>query len=53
MRTIFRTLTIVVVAAMLAGCNASKRIVYNFNKDEVVKSIVGDGQIRIKPHDRL
>lgn len=46
-------MTIVVVAAMLAGCNASKRIVYNFNKDEVVKSIVGDGQIRIKPHDRL
>jgi polysaccharide export outer membrane protein len=53
MRTIFRTLTIVVVAAMLASCNASKRIVYNFNKDEVVKAIVGDGQIRIKPHDRL
>lgn len=53
MKRSLKTLTIVALAIALAGCNASKRIVYNFNKDEAIKSIVGDGQIRIKPHDRL
>lgn len=53
MKRFLKTLTIVALAITLAGCNASKRIVYNFNKDEAIKSIVGDGQIRIKPHDRL
>ncbi|MBO4936275.1 MAG: polysaccharide biosynthesis/export family protein [Alistipes sp.] len=53
MKRFLKTLTIVALAIALAGCNASKRIVYNFNKDEAIKSIVGDGQIRIKPHDRL
>lgn len=53
MKRFLKTLTIVALAVALAGCNASKRIVYNFNKDEAIKSIVGDGQIRIKPHDRL
>ena len=53
MKTTFRTLMIVLVAALLAGCNASKRIVYEFNQDKLSKTILVDGQIRIKPHDRL
>ena len=53
MKTTFKTLMIVIVASLLAGCNASKRIVYEFNSDEIIKSVVADGQIRIKPHDRL
>lgn len=46
-------LTMALLAMLLVGCNASKRIVYDFNKEESVKSLIGDGTIRIKPHDRL
>lgn len=53
MRTIMKTLSMILLAAMLVGCNASKRIVYDFNKDEAVKTLLADGQIRIKPNDRL
>ncbi len=41
------------LAVMLVGCNASKRVVYKFNKDAAVKAALEDGLIRIKPHDRL
>ena len=41
------------IMAVLVGCNATQRIVYDFNKEESVKALLADGQIRIKPHDRL
>ena len=53
MKTIIKTLTIAMFAVVLVGCNASKRVIYEFNKDAAVKSIISDGQIRIKPLDRL
>ena len=53
MKTIFKTLSVVLLASILAGCNASKRIVYDFTKDETVKAVLSDGQIRIKPLDRI
>ena len=43
----------ILLAVLLVGCNASKRIIYDFNKEEAVKSLLADGQIRIKPLDRL
>ena len=53
MKTLFKTLTIALLATVLVGCNSTKRVIYKFAKDETVKSIVEDGQIRIKPLDRL
>ena len=53
MRKTVQTIVIISLAALLVGCNVSKRVVYDFNKDEAVKSVLGDGLIRIKPHDRL
>ena len=53
MRQFIKTIPMILLAALLVGCNASKRIVYDFNKDEAVKSVIGDGLIRIKPYDRL
>ena len=53
MKTIFKTLSVVLLASILVGCDASKRIIYKFKKDETVKNILADGQIRIKPHDKL
>lgn len=53
MKTLFRTLTIALLAVVLVGCNSTKRVIYKFTKDEAVKALVEDGQIRIKPHDRL
>ena len=41
------------LAMLLVGCNASQRVIYDFNKEEAVKTLIGDGTIRIKPHDRL
>lgn len=52
MRTLQRIL-IMVVAIALCSCNASKRIIYDFSKPESVEALIGDGQIRIKPLDRL
>lgn len=43
----------ILLAVTLSGCNATKRIIYDFNNESAVKALVGDGQIRIKPHDRL
>ncbi|MBR1962096.1 MAG: polysaccharide biosynthesis/export family protein [Alistipes sp.] len=53
MRQFIKSIPMILLAALLVGCNASKRIVYDFNKDEAVKSVIGDGLIRIKPYDRL
>lgn len=53
MRKTVKILSMILLAAMLVGCNASKRIVYDFNKEESVKAMLADGQIRIKPLDRL
>lgn len=43
----------ILLAALLVGCNASRRVVYDFNQNEAVKKVLTDGQIRIKPNDRL
>ena len=53
MKTTFKLLTVVLLAALLAGCNASKRVIYDFSKSEAVQNVVAGGQIRIKPNDRL
>ena len=53
MRKTVQKIAMIMLAALLVGCNATKRVVYDFNKDEAVKSVLGDGLIRIKPHDRL
>ena len=53
MRKTVKILSMILLAAMLVGCNASKRIIYDFNKEESVKAMLADGQIRIKPLDRL
>ena len=53
MRKTVKILSMILLAVLLVGCNASKRIIYDFNKEESVKSLLADGQIRIKPLDRL
>ncbi|MBO7220440.1 MAG: polysaccharide biosynthesis/export family protein [Alistipes sp.] len=53
MKSSIKAISIFLAAALLVSCNASKRIIYDFNKDEAVKAIVADGQIRIKPLDRI
>ena len=53
MKTTIKKLTAVLLAVALVGCNSSKRVVYDFNKDEVVKTLASSGEIRIKPLDRL
>jgi polysaccharide export outer membrane protein len=53
MRKTVQIFAMILLAAMLVGCNATKRVIYDFNKEEAVKTVLGDGVIRIKPHDRL
>ena len=53
MKTFVKFISAILFAALLVGCNATKRVIYDFNKNEDVKAILSDGQIRIKPHDRL
>ena len=53
MKSISRIIATIIVATALIGCNASKRVIYDFNKEAAVKSLLADGQIRIKPHDRI
>lgn len=53
MRVTIKNLALLLLATILVGCNASKRVVYEFDKNEAVKAVLADGQIRIKPHDRL
>jgi polysaccharide export outer membrane protein len=53
MKTAIKSLTVVLLAALLVGCNSSKRVVYDFNKEEVVKALASSGEIRIKPLDRI
>lgn len=53
MKTVFKTLVVVALAAIMVGCNSSKRVIYNFKNEEAIKAVLADGQIRIKPLDRL
>mgnify|MGYP003291331386 CR=1 FL=1 len=53
MKLTIKNLALLLLATLLVSCNASKRIIYEFNKNESVKAALADGQIRIKPHDRL
>ena len=53
MKKTIKTLSMILIAVMLVGCNASKRVIYDFNKEASVKALLSDGQIRIKPLDRL
>lgn len=54
MKSLFRSLVVVLAVVSLAGCNSSKRVTYFQDMtNESIISLVGDGQIRIKPHDRL
>ena len=53
MKKTAKILSVIALAVLLVSCNASKRIIYDFNKEESVKALLADGQIRIKPHDRL
>ena len=53
MKFSIKILSTVLLATLLVGCNATKRIVYDFNKNEAVKAVLADGQIRVKPFDRL
>ena len=53
MKFSIKILSTVLLATLLVGCNATKRIVYDFNKNEAAKAVLADGQIRIKPFDRL
>ena len=53
MKTFVKFISTILFAALLVGCNATKRVIYDFNKNEDVKALLSDGQIRIKPHDRL
>ena len=53
MKNTVKILSMALLAMLLVGCNATQRVVYDFNKEEAVKSLIGDGTIRIKPHDRL
>ena len=53
MRRTFKLLSVILFTTLLASCNVSKRIIYDFNKEESVKALLADGQIKIKPHDRL
>ena len=53
MRTTIKTLTVVLLAALLVSCNSSKRVIYDFNKEEVVKALASTGEIRLKPLDRI
>ncbi len=53
MKTTTKTILLALAALILVGCNASKRVIYEFPKDKAVQAILADGQIRIKPHDRI
>lgn len=53
MRVTIKNISLLLLATLLVGCNASKRVGYEFKQQEAVKSILADGEIRIKPHDRL
>lgn len=53
MKITVKTLMAVLLVAILVSCNPSKRVIYDFNKNDEVKALVTDGQIRIKPLDRL
>lgn len=53
MRTTIKILSAILLLSFMVSCNVAKRVVYDFNKDELVKTLMKDGQIRIKPNDRL
>lgn len=46
--------TLIAIIAILASCNSTKRVTYLQDvTNESIISLAGNGQIRIKPHDRL
>ncbi|MBR2352712.1 MAG: polysaccharide biosynthesis/export family protein [Alistipes sp.] len=46
--------TLIATIAILASCNSTKRVTYLQDvTNESIISLAGNGQIRIKPHDRL
>lgn len=53
MKTFNRTILLMLTVFVLAGCNVSKRVVYDFSKSKEVQAAITDGQIRIKPNDRI
>lgn len=53
MKKLIKILMMATLAVVLVSCNATKRVVYDFNKEDALKGLLADGQIRIKPHDRL
>ncbi len=53
MKLTIKSISLLLLATLFVGCNASKRVGYKFKEQEAVKSILADGEIRIKPHDRL
>ncbi len=53
MKKSVKFLTMILLTTLFVGCNVSQRVVYDFKNEEAVKSVLGDGRIRIKPHDRL
>ena len=47
-------LSVLLAVSLLWGCNSSKRITYfQDTANEAVVALAGNGQIKIKPHDRL
>jgi polysaccharide export outer membrane protein len=47
-------LSVILAVSLLWGCNSSKRITYfQDTANEAVVALAGNGQIKIKPHDRL
>ena len=53
MKISIKALFMMMVAVLFVSCNASKRVVYKFPGEEAIKTILADGQIRIKPLDRI
>ncbi|MBR4969488.1 MAG: polysaccharide biosynthesis/export family protein [Alistipes sp.] len=53
MKTLNRTFLLMLTLLMLASCDVSKKVVYDFSKSKEVQAAIADGQIRIKPNDRI
>ena len=54
MKTFSKILVLLLLVAVLGGCNSSKRITYLQDvANETLVSLADDGQIRLKAHDRI
>ena len=54
MKTFSKFLVLLLLVAVLEGCNSSKRITYLQDvANETLVSLTDDGQIRLKAHDRI